>query len=303
MSSTSTCELTSSIAHPHTSLSLPSVQALSLKPILFTQVPGLDAVANKLASFIDAATWPTSAELTQSQVKTALTGTIVPYLKSRTPQTNKPMPTATPAILSSWSSLTSVLASILPPESIFPLVDMWRLGFLDSAVGTWSASNVSVTNEPITVFLFKATSSSPRNYTLTLVRLLANALSTPMLAQSIIRGSNKQSFTSFLIPTLLHDDPTVRTSAASLAFNAAAFIQAGRAEKIRNGGRATAEYEDEDWEVEMVSAILEALDREKDSEDVGKRNCFDVCHVWCSSNHSPSPNGLAGLSFESFALL
>ncbi len=124
-----------------------------------------------------------------------------------------------------------------------------------------------------------------------------------MLAQSIIRGSNKQSFTSFLIPTLLHDDPTVRTSAASLAFNAAAFIQAGRAEKIRNGGRATAEYEDEDWEVEMVSAILEALDREKDSEDVGKRNCFDVCHVWCSSNHSPSPNGLAGLSFESFALL
>ncbi|KAF9019182.1 DUF862-domain-containing protein [Hymenopellis radicata] len=257
--------------HPHTSLSLPSVQALSLKPILFTQVPALDAVANKLASFIDAASWPASAEQTPSQIKTALTGTIVPYLKSRTPQANKPISAATPAILSSWSSITSVLASILPPESIFPLVDMWRLGFLDSAVGTWSASNVSNTNEPITVFLSKATSSSPRNYTLTLVRLLANAFSTPMLAQSIIRGSNKQSFTSFLIPTLLHDDPTVRTSAASLAFNAAAFIQEGRAEKIRNGGRATAEYEDEDWEVEMVSAILEALDREKESEDVVHR--------------------------------
>lgn len=148
---------------------------------------------------------------------------------------------------------------------------MWRLGLLDPAVGSWSASNVSTAHDPITLFLSKASATSPRNYTLTVIRMLSNAFATPLLAQRLLGGNAKQSFTAFLVPNLLHEDTAVRTSAASLAFNASAFIQQGRAEKIRNGGRATADYEDEEWEVEMVSAVVEALDREKENEDVVHR--------------------------------
>lgn len=75
--------------------------------------------------------------------------------------------------------------------------------------------------------------------------------------------------TSVLVPSLLHEDGAVRTAAASLAFNVAAFIQKGRVAKVR--GEIVAAFEDEDWEVEIVSAAIEALDRETASEDVGER--------------------------------
>lgn len=65
----------------------------------------------------------------------------------------------------------------------------------------------------------------------------------------------------------------MRTAAASLAFNVAAFLQKGRVDRVRDTARAP-EDEDEDWEVEMVSAIVEALDREKGNEEVGQ--CYAV---------------------------
>ncbi|KAK0464417.1 PPPDE putative peptidase domain-containing protein [Desarmillaria tabescens] len=259
--------------HPHTSLSLPSFQALSLNPILFTQAPSLDTVSNKFASFIDAAPWPSDSPQSQAQVKASITGTIVPYLKSRfaskaTTAGKSPLPSATPVLISMWATITAALATILAPESLFPLADMWRLGFLDPAVGTWCATNPL---DPITILLSKVTNSSPRNYTLTVIRMLSNAFSTPLLAQRLLIGASKASLTAFLIPSLLHEDATVRTSAASLAFNASAFVQKGRVDKVRNGGRTSAEDEDEDWEVEMVSAIIEAVGREKENEDVVHR--------------------------------
>ncbi|KAG6823227.1 hypothetical protein H0H93_004058, partial [Arthromyces matolae] len=44
----------------------------------------------------------------------------------------------------------------------------------------------------------------------------------------------------------------------------------GRVEKLRGGAGVGGVQvpEDEDWEVEMVSAVVEALDREIDSEEV-----------------------------------
>lgn len=77
--------------------------------------------------------------------------------------------------------------------------------------------------------------------------------------------------TLLLVTTLLHDDAAVRTAAASLAFNVAAYLQKGRVDKVKNGGgEVQGIEEDGDWEVEMVSAVVEALNREKSSEEVGK---------------------------------
>ena len=77
--------------------------------------------------------------------------------------------------------------------------------------------------------------------------------------------------TLLLVTTLLHDDAAVRTAAASLAFNVAAYLQKGRVDKVKNGGSEVQGIEEDgDWEVEMVSAVVEALNREKSSEEVGK---------------------------------
>jgi desumoylating isopeptidase 1 len=74
-----------------------------------------------------------------------------------------------------------------------------------------------------------------------------------------------------LVPSLLHSDGLVRTAAASLAFDVSTVLQKSRVEAVKSG-RGIKPYEDglADWEVEMVSAVIEALDRENENEEVGE---------------------------------
>jgi desumoylating isopeptidase 1 len=215
-------------------------------------------------------------------IKATLTQNVLPYLKSRFTPTNKlnPLPSATVGMLSSWSVITGTLGKTLPTAELFPLVDMWRLAFLDPAVDTWCTS--LTTPEPITVLLTKALSDldhAPRSYLLTLLRLVSNTFTSHALARRLLSDvalqgepfSSRKRLTELLVPTLLHQDAAVRTAAASLAFNVAAYFQKRRVEKVKNGFGITLDgEEDGDWEVEMVSAIVEAIDREKGSEEVGK---------------------------------
>lgn len=87
--------------------------------------------------------------------------------------------------------------------------------------------------------------------------------------------------TSVLVQAILHEDKLVRVAAASVAFNVAAWVQRGRVARIQGGGNEPnsggmrEDEEDVEWEVELVSAIVEALEREKESEEVGQS--FRVC--------------------------
>ncbi|KDR82390.1 hypothetical protein GALMADRAFT_237672 [Galerina marginata CBS 339.88] len=271
--------------HPHTSTPMPVIQALSMNPIIFSQVPPIETVLAKLSAFIDEQpTWPGSAQQTKAEVKGVVLKTVLPYLKSRfQPATPPPqvLPSATPAMLTSWTQMSALLASALPVESLFPLVDMWRLAFLDPAVGSWTASLPPASaTDPVGIFLPKAisaletTSKGARNYVLTVLRLLCNAFSSPVLAKKLLRGNEtRDKITAVLVPSLLHSDPAVRTSSASLAFDIAAVLQKERVESVKLGRGIRADSEEylADWEVEMVSAILEALDREKENEEVAHR--------------------------------
>jgi hypothetical protein len=76
------------------------------------------------------------------------------------------------------------------------------------------------------------------------------------------------------VQTLLHQDRLVRVAAASLAFNVGAWVQ--RAGLLGPRGREEAvdgirkDEEDGEWEVELVSAVVEALAGEEESEDAGE---------------------------------
>ena len=281
------------IAHPHTSLSIPTIQALSLNPIIFSQVPAVETVVSKLSSFIDETSWPASASQSKEQTKVVLSRTVLPYLKARFPSPPpidaKALPSATPAILTSWTQATSALALALPVESLFPLVDMWRLAFLDPAVGSWLAALDSPTDPIISVFLPKAIEAldninpssykGSRNYILTILRMLCNAFSHSALSRKLLLLSTsptREKVTQVLVPSLLHADALVRTAAASLAFDVSTVLQTSRVESVKSG-RGIKPYEDDrfvDWEVEMVSAVVEAIDREKENEEVGEFDSF-----------------------------
>ncbi|KAF9046669.1 PPPDE putative peptidase domain-containing protein [Panaeolus papilionaceus] len=251
--------------HPHAGISLPAIQALSLNPILFSQVPAIDT--------------------TKGQVKNLLKATVAPYLKSRfpspAPTSPATLPSASPTILAPWAQATVTVISCLPVDSLFPMVDMWRLAFLDPAVGTWAAAMLAnaPNSSPMIAFLNKSVlaldspSKGARNFILTILRMLCNAFSSPTLGPQLLRGPVRDQITAVLVPSLLHSDATVRTAAASLSFNVAAVPQKARVEAVRTGKGIKSDSEDDlgDWQVEMISAVIEAIEREKDSEEVVHR--------------------------------
>lgn len=98
------------------------------------------------------------------------------------------------------------------------------------------------------------------------LRLLSNAFASPKLAKTLF-STMRAELTDVLVPSLLHVDGAVRMAAASLAFNVAAYFQKGRVDRLK--GNVISVQEDEEWEVEIVSAVVEALDRETKSEEVG----------------------------------
>ncbi|KAJ7043961.1 PPPDE putative peptidase domain-containing protein [Mycena alexandri] len=275
--------------HPHTSLSLTAVKAISLAPILFTQVPALDAVFAKFVSFIDATPSPSTTVPAKELLRTQ----VIPYLKGRFAPVDpapgskaSPLPSATPMLLTSWASATTALLGALSTESLFPLVDMWRLALLDPAAATWLAAAPGA--GPIGVLariardaLAQSTQDKgTRNYVLTTLRLLANAFKSAPLARVLLSGGDGAALGT-LVPALLHSDATVRTAAASLAFNAAASVQRARVAtgsglggvNVSNASADDADAAmaaDEDWQVELTSALVEALEREG-GEDVVHR--------------------------------
>jgi desumoylating isopeptidase 1 len=274
-------------------MSFPAIRGISLQPILFSQVPTWDAALGKLNSFIDADTC--APELDRSNVKGILSGKVVPFLRARFPaQGQSKTPNSSPPqaeMLSQWNSATVALSKALPLPEMFPLVDFWRLGLLDVPVSSWvaAAGNKGTTDVTdlllhMAISVLEISSPSSRNLILITLRLLANGFANtslarhlldPTLKPSRLRHSARQNMTDFLVPTLLHADAPVRTAAASLAFNIAAHYQRPLVEAQRNGkkGEPVADSEGEgqgDWEVEIVSAVVEALAREKQSEDVGE---------------------------------
>lgn len=218
-------------------------------------------------------------------------------------------PQATNLLCEVWRDVTNALLKALPLDQLFPLVDLWRMGLLDPSVATWCASDSLTTSSPTkpmnpTFLILKHALLSqpplPKPFLLTTLRMLSNAFSNERLARTLLNPatretlgrtwSGRQDLTSLVVPALLHDDLGVRTAAASLTFNIAVYVQKPRFEAQRSGRRGDdgpGENESEgDWEVEMVSATLEALRIETSSEDVGKLRPFPLsllnAHVFLS---------------------
>ncbi|KAI0304337.1 PPPDE putative peptidase domain-containing protein [Multifurca ochricompacta] len=225
--------------HPHTSLNLPFISSVSTEPILFAQVPALDTVRDKLVSFIDS-----SPSLNDSnKIKEDLAQKIFPWLKQRYVEKSKVAPS--PVVVNAFGQTITMLVAELPAASMFPLLDIWRLAILEPTIAqvtlTPLVKVLTLTNESVT--------SSPR------------ATFLPAL-------------TGVLVQTLLHPDRLVRVAAASLAFNVGAWLQKGRLARVRgdnvDDGIREGE-EDGEWEVELVSAVAEALANEEESEDAVHR--------------------------------
>lgn len=261
-------------------MDLPAVRAIPLQPILFAVVvPSLDAIIARLRLFIDGLPSPSPDALSAKKVFSLR---VLPFLKSRfpsppaTPNASVPVPTN---LLADWEKATIDLFDVLPPNQLFPLVDLWRVALLDERVSTWCTTKGGtdvIQHMILKVVSIRASENLPRNLLLTTLRLAANCFAFDRLGRYVSSSdspspnvlSPRAARTSVLLYALDHidADTLVRKAAALLAFNEAVLIQKSLVAKYPNGPSAR----DEDWEAELVCVLVEAIHKENESEDIGQ---------------------------------
>jgi thiol-disulfide isomerase/thioredoxin len=261
--------------HPHRKLYLPAIEAIPMKPILSANAPNYTALLGKVEGF---------AGVPKEDVKYLRTK-VVPVLEKKGGISDQEMK----QVFERWTQITDRSLASLKPEETFPLIDLWRVGLLDTKITTlltMALSPSSTTSEPLSAILdlasstLKASSSStPKPFLLTVLRLLTNLSAQSSLANMILSTPSStpklhkllENFLSVTVDSLLHPDQSVRSAAAGVAVNLAGW----RHRVAKETGKGADEGSEHDWEVELVSAAIEAIDRESD-EDVGKSSSFPV---------------------------
>lgn len=243
-------------AHAHTRLQLPKLRALSTAPILFEQKPNFEAALAKLESFSAGST--SALKLASSTAPSALS------------------PAQTTQILSTAHSL---LSSSLAPAQVFPLLDILKYLILDPKVATLAAETpIAPEGQSLLPFLLarlarpgqgqseseQEQTELPKSTLITLLRLLCNALSALILADSLLKNATvRADVTQIVVKALLASDSGVRTCAGSLTFSVAGWQRKQRKDWVDVDENTDGEHED--FEVELCTAVLEALDRETDA--------------------------------------
>lgn len=177
--------------------------------------------------------------------------------------------------------MTTTILESLPPANIFPLIDLWRLAILDGKIFTKVGLAVVPAIENHVASLIAGAASPtevPRPVLLTTLRLCANTFAHSAVGAAAAKTEAQSQTTAILVAGLLHSDASVRTAAASLAFNVAArrhaplrspsskqsttlsynWAEVDRRERAGEGER----------DIELICALLEATERE-DNEEVG----------------------------------
>jgi thiol-disulfide isomerase/thioredoxin len=254
--------------HSHRKLYLPAIEAVPTKPIQSANAPNYTALIGKLEG---------NAGMAKEDVE-YLKANVVPILEKKGGKSDQEVK----QVYQRWTEITDRSLASLKPEETFPLIDLWRVGLLDpkiTALLTMALSPASNTSEPLSAILelasstLKASSSStPKPFLLTVLRLITNILATPLANMILATPSQTpklhkilENMLSVTVDSLLHPDQSVRSAAAGVAVNLAGW----RHRVSKEQGKGADEGNEHDWEVELVSAAIEAIDREAD-EDVGK---------------------------------
>ncbi|KAK4963669.1 hypothetical protein LTR10_001300 [Elasticomyces elasticus] len=232
--------------HPHTVVSVPSLQYGSLKPMTYAKIPPLDKLTAKLGD---------AAKGTQI---TALKSFI--ELRSKEGAREATLPDL-PAISTTFR--TKVLE--LPLETRFAAVDLLRCAMLDARVGGFFAEEAAGHQLVPTILRHvNVLEDCPHSLRLVTIHLACNLFTShlfirELFSTSLANGLAEQMvqlITSSLLDT---DHPSVRVSAASLAFNLSSSNYRIRREEAR-------EALAESLQVELAASVVETLGSESNEE-------------------------------------
>lgn len=232
---------------------------------MFASLDTVDAVFAKLKSFL-----PTENGL--SETETGQLDRIHAWIKKR--DIAKKEKTTEPvlgALGPTWKPLLSKIAGLLPYENQFPLLDIIRMLVLHNRVAEVYAKDGNKT----LVNMFKAVAEKGNDGSkpaaLMTLRIACNAFSSPLLGTYVLSSVARESTKQLLVTTLLSTVDQQRQTAASLAFDIGAKIAESRSKTLDTTTPSlsahTLDILEEDWNVECLSAIAAAIDKE-DSEEI-----------------------------------
>ncbi len=227
-------------AHPHTLLRLPTLQRPHKQPVTYSKPPPIDKLIAKLG--------PSGTDPSVLALRTFIT------TRQKSGPVDAPLP-ALPAL--STFILTSLRT--LPPSTLFPLIDLFRLALIDPRVSGYFAEDTQQTILAIITKITELDATCPYQLRIVTIHLACNLFTTPLSPPKLLSHSPHSTALIQLVTSSLLDPshPPVRVAAASLAFNIAAFNHARR---LRNQGDLLNESE----QVELMASLLEALGKERE---------------------------------------
>lgn len=230
-------------SHPHTNLRLPTLQRRH-RSVTYTKTPPLDKLLAKMG--------PSGSDPSVKALKDFIS--------------HRQSSGAADATLPDLRSISTFLSHYIKssaPDFLFPLVDLLRLALVDPRVSGYFAEELG---HHTVLCIFSSVTSLGEGcpYTLRIVTLqmACNLFTSSLFAPQLLSNPDLATPLVQLVTSSLLDttNAPIRVSAASLAFNIAAF----------NHQRRLDEEEDllsENLQVELLASLLEAIEREKESKD------------------------------------
>lgn len=240
--------------HAHRRILLRAIIDQPNVPITYATPGKLDMIYGKLNGFLESG----NIQLDQSQREVLDKAKV--FLED---PVNRSFDTA------KWAALVDQLLSKLPTDQLFPLLDIYKSLLVHKQVSDYYVSNPTQIANIMEIAYAKE--SQPNKATwLMILRIACNVFANRTLSTthftSNLSSSHRNQLTQLLITSLLAEDAQVRQAAASLAYNCSTGIATERLKKEEGTFQGMAEQEDDDWIVELSSAILDALAKESDEE-------------------------------------
>ncbi|KAL9130450.1 MAG: hypothetical protein Q9217_001373 [Psora testacea] len=230
-------------AHPHTLLRFTTLQRPHKQPVTYGKMPPLDKLIAKLG--------PSGFDTSVTALKEFITN------RQNSGAVDAPLPS-----LPSISSFLLRSLKTLPIETLFPLVDLFRVTLIDPRVSGYFAQDPQQCVLAIITKVIQLGSTCPYQLRIVTLQLVCNLFTSPLFSPKLLSDGNYSTSALQLVTSSLLDatHQPVRVAAASLAFNIAAF----------NHQKRLYDQDDllsEDNQVEYMASVLEAIGKEKESKD------------------------------------
>ncbi|KAF3908467.1 hypothetical protein ABW21_db0203579 [Orbilia brochopaga] len=236
--------------HPHESLRIPVFRSsAAAPPVTYPRQLPMDKVLAKLGKVgTEAPVVAMKDFLATKQSQGAI--------EARVPDLHK------------WSAFLQSSFNELPPESLFPLVDIFRLSLVDPRVSAFYAEEAG--HSTIHALLNTALSDEKGIYQLRLVTLhaLCNLFSTSLFPPHLVKAPLVALLIALVTSCLLDEThPQLRVAAATLIFNIAAYNQKIRTDSSPGSVADRVDALSDDDQIQLLATLVEAVDREKESAE------------------------------------